>query len=172
MYLNFSKLASLSRYSCRQGSSSLHLLEVQFTSVTQSCLILWPHRLQASLFFTNSWNWLKLMFIESVMPSNHLILSCPLSCPQSFPASGSFCVACGILVPWPEIEPVPPASKSGALTTGLPGKFQKNNSWWSIHIEFRTQNELKELTESAVTKCFPSQAIFIWTKFFSNFIET
>ena len=34
---------------------------------------------------------LKLMPIESVMPSNHLILCCPLSsCPQSFPASGSF----------------------------------------------------------------------------------
>ena len=33
---------------------------------------------------------LKLMSIESVMPSNHLIL-CPFSsCPQSFPASGSF----------------------------------------------------------------------------------
>ena len=29
--------------------------------------------------------------IKSVMPSNHLIFSCPLSsCPQSFPASGSF----------------------------------------------------------------------------------
>ena len=31
------------------------------------------------------------MSIESVMPSNHLILCCPFSsCPQSFPASGSF----------------------------------------------------------------------------------
>ena len=34
---------------------------------------------------------LKLMSIESVMPSNHLILCHPLSsCPQSFPASGFF----------------------------------------------------------------------------------
>ena len=33
----------------------------------------------------------KLMSIESVMPSNHLILCCPLSsCPQSFSASESF----------------------------------------------------------------------------------
>ena len=33
----------------------------------------------------------KLMPIKSVMPSNHLILCCPFSsCPQSFPASGSF----------------------------------------------------------------------------------
>ena len=33
---------------------------------------------QASLSFTNSWSLLKLMSIESVMPSNHLILCCPL----------------------------------------------------------------------------------------------
>ena len=30
------------------------------------------------------------MSIELVMPSNHLTLCCPFSCPQSFPASGSF----------------------------------------------------------------------------------
>ena len=46
---------------------------------------------QASLSFTISWGLLKLMSIESVMPSNHLILSHPFSfCLQSFPASGSF----------------------------------------------------------------------------------
>ena len=37
------------------------------------------------------WSLLKLISIELMMPSNHLILCCPLlSCPQSFPASGSF----------------------------------------------------------------------------------
>ena len=46
---------------------------------------------QASLSITNSQSPHKPMSIESVMPSNHLILCCPLSsCPQSFPASGSF----------------------------------------------------------------------------------
>ena len=37
-----------------------------------------------------SWSLLKLMFIELMMPSNHLLLCMPLSsCFQSFPASGS-----------------------------------------------------------------------------------
>ena len=36
---------------------------------------------QASLSITNSWSLLKLMSIESVMPSNHLILCCPLLLP-------------------------------------------------------------------------------------------
>ena len=49
---------------------------------------------QASLSITNSRSLLKLMAIESVMPSNHLILCLPLLlCLQSFPASGSFPVS-------------------------------------------------------------------------------
>ena len=46
---------------------------------------------QASLSITNSYSLLKLMSIESVMPSNHLILCCPLLfLPSIFPASESF----------------------------------------------------------------------------------
>ena len=46
---------------------------------------------QASLSITNSQSLFKLMSIESVMPSNHLILCRPLLLlPQSFPAPGSF----------------------------------------------------------------------------------
>ena len=42
---------------------------------------------QASLFITNSWSLLKLMSIESVMPSNHLVLCHPLLLPPSvFPS--------------------------------------------------------------------------------------
>ena len=44
---------------------------------------------QASLSCTISWSLIKLMSIELVMPSNHLILVTPFSsCPQLFPASG------------------------------------------------------------------------------------
>ena len=50
----------------------------------------WISAYQASLSITNSQSPPELMSIESVMPSNHLILCRPLSCPQSFPASGSF----------------------------------------------------------------------------------
>ena len=51
----------------------------------------WTTAHQASLSITNSQSLLKLLSIELVMPSNHLILCCPFfSCPQSFPAWGSF----------------------------------------------------------------------------------
>ena len=57
---------------------------------------------QASLSFTSSQSLLKLMCIKSVMPSNHLILCCPLSsCLQSFPASGSFQMS-QLPIRWPK----------------------------------------------------------------------
>ena len=71
-----------------------HTYSVQFCSVTQLCPTLcnpMTTARQASLVITNSWSPLKPMSIESVMPSNHLILRRPLSsCPQSFQVSGSF----------------------------------------------------------------------------------
>ena len=54
----------------------------------------WTAARQASLSITNSQSLIKLMSIESVMPSNHLIFCCPLSSHlQSFPASRSFLVS-------------------------------------------------------------------------------
>ena len=54
----------------------------------------WTAARQASLSITNSQRLLKLMSIESVMPSKHLILCHPFpSSLQSFPASGSFPVS-------------------------------------------------------------------------------
>ena len=50
----------------------------------------WTAARQASLFITISRSLLKLMSIESVRPSNHLVLCHPL---QSFPESGSFPVS-------------------------------------------------------------------------------
>ena len=50
----------------------------------------WTAARQASLSITNSRSAPKPMSIGLVMPSNHLILCHPFSCPQSFPVSGSF----------------------------------------------------------------------------------
>ena len=59
-------------------------------SVARSCLTLCDPLIaahQASLTFTISWSLLKLMFIQSVMPSNHLILCRPLLLlPSIFPS--------------------------------------------------------------------------------------
>ena len=67
---------------------------VQSLSHVQLFATLWITARQASLSITNSRSLLKLMPIESVMTSSHLILCLPFSsCPQSLPASGSFTVS-------------------------------------------------------------------------------
>ena len=57
---------------------SVYHIVVQSLSRVQLFVTPWTAAHQASLSFTISRSWLKLMSIESVMPSNHLILCCPL----------------------------------------------------------------------------------------------
>ena len=69
---------------------------IQFSSAQlHSCVLLfptpWTAAHQASLFLTNSRSLFKLMSIELVMPSNHLILCCPLLLlPSTFPSISLF----------------------------------------------------------------------------------
>ena len=63
----------------------------------------WTAAHQASLSITNSWNLLKLMPIESVMPSNHLILCCPLLLmPSIFPSIRVFSNESALHIRWPK----------------------------------------------------------------------
>ena len=63
----------------------------------------WTAACQASLSITNSWNLLKPMSIESVMPTKHLILCCPLLFPPSiFPIIRVFSNESVLHIRWPE----------------------------------------------------------------------
>ena len=58
---------------------------------------------QASLSITNSWSLLKLLSIDSVMPSNHLILCPPLPLPPSiFPSIRVFSSESVLCIRWPK----------------------------------------------------------------------
>ena len=62
----------------------------------------WTTACQTSLFITNSQSLLKLMSIESVMPSNHLILYCPLLLlPSIFPSIRVFSNESVLCIRWP-----------------------------------------------------------------------
>ena len=68
-----------------------HAVFVELLSRVWLFVTPWTVAFQASLSFTVSLSLLKLMSIESIMPTNHLIFCCPFSsCPQSFTASRSF----------------------------------------------------------------------------------
>ena len=59
---------------CGKGLTEMLIVVIQSLSLVQFFVTPWIAAYQASLSFTISWCLLKLMFIESVMPSNHLIL--------------------------------------------------------------------------------------------------
>ena len=71
---------------------------------------------QASLSITNSWSSLKLMTIESVMPSSHLILCCPL-----------------LLLP-----PIPPSIKVFSSESTLHMRWPK---YWSFSFSISPSKE-------------------------------
>ena len=81
---------------------------VQFSSVqslSPDCLFVtpWTAACQASLSITNSPTLLKLLSIELVMPSNHLILCRPLLLPPSiFPSIRVFCNESVLCIRWPK----------------------------------------------------------------------
>ena len=63
----------------------------------------WTAACQASLSITNSWSLLKFMSIESVVPSNHLILCCPLLLlPSIFPSIRVFSNESVLCIRWPK----------------------------------------------------------------------
>ena len=66
-------------------------------------MIPWAAAHQASLSIANSWSVLKLTSFESVMPSNHLILCCPLLLPRSiFPSIKVFSNKSVLCIRWPK----------------------------------------------------------------------
>jgi len=80
-----------------------HLSSVQSFSGVQLFMTPWTAAHQASLFITNSWSLLKIMSIESVMLSNHLILCRPLLLlPSVFPSIRVFSKESVLCIRWPK----------------------------------------------------------------------
>ena len=87
------------------GSGLQHLDFSSVQSIRRVRLFATPQTaaFQASLSITNSGSLLKLMSIESVMPSNHLILICPLLLPPSiFPSIRVFSSESVLHIRWPK----------------------------------------------------------------------
>ena len=98
-------LSFISQFSAAQLLSPVWLFETP-----------WIAARQASLSTTNSWSLLKLMCIESVMPSSHLILCHPL-----------------LLLP-----PIPPSITVFSIESTLPMRWPK---YWSFSFTISPSNE-------------------------------
>ena len=75
---------------------------VQSLSCVQLFATPWTTAPQASLSITNSWSPPIPMSIESVMPSNYLILYCPLLLPSIFPSIRVFSNESTLCIRWPK----------------------------------------------------------------------
>ena len=95
---------------------------VQLLSRVQLFATLWTAARQASLSITNPQSLLRLMSIELVMPSNHLILCRPLLLPPSiFPSIRVFSKESALHIKWPEcwsfsFNISPPREHSGLIS--------------------------------------------------------
>ena len=89
---------------CYLGSPFFQLYwgisSVQSLSCVRLFATPWTAACQASLSFTNSQSLFKLMSIESVMPSNNLILCCPLLLPSIFPSIRVFSNESALHIRW------------------------------------------------------------------------
>ena len=85
-------------------STKVHLVKAMvFPVVMSDSATPWTAAGQASLSITNSWNLLKLMAINLVMPSNYLILCSPLLLlPSIFPSIRVFSSESALRISWPK----------------------------------------------------------------------
>ena len=107
------------------GTFKNHFSSVQFLSCVRLFATSWIAARQASLSITNSWSSLKLMCIELVMPSSHLILCCPL-----------------LLLP-----PVPPSIRVFSNESTLHMRWPK---YWSFSFSISPSKEHPELISFGV----------------------
>ena len=152
---------SLSVFMCSQvwGGSLIDSIysSVQFSSVTQLCPTKTPRTKahQASLSFTNSQSFLKLMSIES---SNHLILCCPLLLPPSiFPSIRVFLNKSALRIRWPKYWSF---SFSISPSKEYSGLISIRMDWLDLHA---VQGTLKSLLQhhSSKASVFQCSAFFI-----------
>ena len=87
----------------RAEQQNKHSVTLQSLSCVRLFANPWIAAHQASLSITNSWSPPKLMSIESVMPSSHLILCCPsLLQPSIFPTIRDFSSESVLHIRWPK----------------------------------------------------------------------
>ena len=116
----------------------------------------WTAARQASLSITNSRSLLKLMSIESVMPSNHLILCRPLLLPSIFPSIRVFSNESVLHIRWPKYW-------------SFSFSISPSNEYWeliSFKIDwldfFAVQGTLKSLLQHHSSK---ASTLWCWTFF-------
>ena len=103
---------------------------------------LWTTARQASLSITSSRSLLKLMSIEPVMPSDHLILCRPLLLlPSIFPSISIFSNESVFCIRWPKYQSF---SFSISPSNEHPGLISFRIEWFNLVVQEKVQGKPKE----------------------------
>ena len=130
-----------------------HSSLVQSLSHVQLCATPWTAARQASLSITNSWNLLKLMSIELVMPSNHLFLCHPLILlPSIFPSIRVFSKEYVLHIRWPKYWSF---SFSISLSNEYSGLISFRIDWFDLLTVQRTLKSLllQHNSKASILQC-------------------
>ena len=130
---------------------------VQLLSRVRLFVTPWAAAGQASLSITNSRSLLKLMSIESVMPSSHFILCCPLLLPSIFPSIRVFSNASALRIRWPKYWSF---SFSNSPSNEHPGLISFRMGWLDL---LAVQGTLKSLLQHHSSKA----SILLCSAFFT-----
>ena len=123
-----------------QSPSVLIFSSVQSLSHVRLFATPWTAACQAFLSITNSWSLLKLMPIESVMPSNHLLLCHPLLLlPSIFLSIRVFSDESALHIRWPKYWSF---SFNISPTSEHPGLISFRMDWLALLVVQRTLNSL------------------------------
>ena len=116
-------------------------------SVVSDSVTPWTAARQASLSFTISWSLLKLMSIESVMPSNYLILCHPLLLwPSVFPSIRVFSNESVLGIRWPKYWSF---SFSICPSSGYSGLTSFRVDWFDLAVQGALQSLLQHDSSKA-----------------------
>ena len=128
----------------------------------------WTAARQASLSFTISRSLFKFVSVESVMPSNHLILCLPLLLPPSiFPSIRVFPSELALCIRWPKYWSfsISPSNEYSAweytilpILTGVPDSV---SVWWGPRIVYLTCMQMM-LKLILLIQCLGTTGLDIW----------
>ena len=140
--------------------SVLMIFYVQLLGRVQIFATLWTATCQASLSFTISWSLLKLLSIESVMPSSRLVFWHPLLPPSVFPCIRVFSSESVLRIRWPKhwSFSISPSNEYSGLIS-----FRIN---WFDHLA--AQGTLKSLLQHHCSKASILQCLAFFMVQFSH----
>ena len=156
------KSKTFPRYFFKRTNPYMHFgISVQLLSRVRLFATPWTAAHQASLSIIKSWSLLKLMSIELVMPSNHLILCCPLLLPPSiFPSIRVFSDESVLRIRWPKYWSF---SFSISPANEIPGLISFRMDWLDL---LAVQGTLKSLLQHHSSK---ASILWHWAFFIVQF---